>query len=559
MQVPGCNGCCGKWRLTAAFSLGMGLAAASPSSAQSPGVAGVRSQPTPRAQSEAAPRKKRVRRSAEIHQIAAEEVKASDAQAPADLDFPQQVEVELAASPATSIDLGAALRLAGVENPDVVLSRQRVEAVVAQQQFAAAQILPTLNLGTNYDAHTGDLQQSSGKIINLERSALYIGAGANAVAAGTVSIPGLTYNLNLSDSIYNYFVLRQRSEQTRHESRAVENEVLLSVALAYTDLLGAQGRLSVALLTRNDAREVARLTKVYAEEGEGRQADADRAATELARREEDLVEAKVEVGNASRRLAELLNLDTTVRLRPIEAQVVPQPVVPNQVPLAELLAIALVERPELLARQAAIRAALLELDSAKMLPFSPQVIFGFSGGVFGGGSSLVASSTPPAPGLPPNQPRFGDFKGRTDIDAIMYWSARNMGLGNKALIDAARARAKAADFEQLVTFDRVRFEVATSYVETHATFAQVEARARGVRSGMAGFAEDIVRVRGREARPIELLDSLRHLATERRDYLDSIVAFNRAEFELYVALGRPPADLLARPVPMDPREPPPEK
>src|SRR5262249_49689526 len=146
----------------------------------------------PRAKPAAPPRKKTPRRLAEIRQITAEADQGSDAQAPADLDFPQQVEAELAASPATSIDLGAALRLAGLENPDVVLSRQRVEAVVAQQQFAAAQILPTLNAGTNYDAHTGVLQQSSGKIINLERSALYIGAGANAVAAGTVSIPGLS-------------------------------------------------------------------------------------------------------------------------------------------------------------------------------------------------------------------------------------------------------------------------------------------------------------------------------------------------------------------------------
>src|SRR5262249_18384778 len=163
-----------------------------------------------------------------------------------------------------------------------------------------------LNFGSNYDKHTGLLQQSSGNILNVDRSALYVGAGTNAVAAGTVSIPGVYYNLNLSDSIYNYFVTRQRSEQSRHESRAVENQVLLEVALAYTDLLGAQGQLSVAILTRNDAREVARLTAAYAETGEGRQADADRAATELSRREEDLLEARVDVANASRRLGELL-------------------------------------------------------------------------------------------------------------------------------------------------------------------------------------------------------------------------------------------------------------
>jgi outer membrane protein TolC len=454
----------------------------------------------------------------------------------------------------TSIDLGTALRLAGIENLELVIARQRVEEAVAIQQFAAAQILPTINLGMNYDAHTGNLQQANGNILNVERSALYVGAGAGAVAAGTVPIPGVQWNLNVSESIYNYFVARQRSEQARFATQASENEVLLRVATAYTELLQAHGGLSLAIITRGDAREVARLTANYAEIGEGRPADAERAATELRRREEDVAEARLEVGDASRKLSQLLNLDATVPLRPLESQVVPQSIVPNQIPLAELVAIAMLDRPELKSRRAAIQAALLELDSAKMLPFSPQVLVGLSGGVFGGGSNLVASSTPPNPGLPPNQPRFGDFKGRSDIDAIMYWSARNMGLGNKALIDVARARAASADFEERITLDRVRHEVAEAFVRTHVRFAEISARARGVRSGIDGFVEDYGRVQGRadkKALPIELLDSLRHLAAERRDYLDAIADYNKAHFELYVALGRPPADMLARPVPQD--------
>src|SRR5262249_35878820 len=88
----------------------------------------------------------------------------------------------------TRIDLAAALKLAGVENPEILIARQRVVYAVAVRQFAAAQILPTLNAGMNYDAHTGPVQQSNGNILKVNRSALYIGAGANAVAAGTVSI-----------------------------------------------------------------------------------------------------------------------------------------------------------------------------------------------------------------------------------------------------------------------------------------------------------------------------------------------------------------------------------
>ena len=43
-----------------------------------------------------------------------------------------------------------------------------------------------------------------------------------------------------------------------------------------------------------------------------------------------------------------------------------------------------------------------------------------------------------------------------------------------------------------------------------------------------------------------MLDSLRLLGQGRNDYLNAIVDYNRAEFELYVALGQPPANTLAR-------------
>lgn len=65
------------------------------------------------------------------------------------------------------IDLGSSLRLAGAENPELLLARQRVTEATALRQLAAAQALPNLNFGTNYDAHRGVLQQSSGSILKV--------------------------------------------------------------------------------------------------------------------------------------------------------------------------------------------------------------------------------------------------------------------------------------------------------------------------------------------------------------------------------------------------------
>ena len=54
------------------------------------------------------------------------------------------------------IDLNTALRLAGVQNPQLMIARQRVLEAAVLRQLAAAQFLPSLNLGTNYDSHTGN-------------------------------------------------------------------------------------------------------------------------------------------------------------------------------------------------------------------------------------------------------------------------------------------------------------------------------------------------------------------------------------------------------------------
>ena len=98
--------------------------------------------------------------------------------------------------------------------------------------------------------------------------------------------------------------------------------------------------------------------------------------------------------------------------------------------------------------------------------------------------------------------------------------------------------------------DRVRAEVAEAYAQTHARFAQIGTTEAAVRSALERASARTSRgPKTPSGLPIELLDNLRLLADARYAYLDAIVDYNRAQFELYVALGQPPADALARPVP----------
>jgi outer membrane protein TolC len=436
----------------------------------------------------------------------------------------------------TPIDLPSALQLAGVQNPQIAIAYQRVLATTARQQLAAARWLPNINVGTNYDAHTGALQQPSGNILNVNRDSLYVGAGGNAVGSGTVNVPGIQFNFNVSQTIYNSLISQQLTEQSRFANRAMQNDVQLQVASAYAGLLRAEGLRAIAFQTRDNAREVARVTRGFAKVGQGREADADRAETELSRREGDLLATEASVLTASARLSQLVLLETSTRLHPTDNWVVPRVIVPDVIPLPELLAISLYQRPELGARRSAVHAAMLGFDAAKMLPFSPQIIAGFSAGDYGGGSNLIT-----------DEPRFGRFAPRADVNVVAYWSLQNLGFGNKAQIDAARSRVRSSDLEQLIVLNQVRAEVADAFARVQTLQAQLEIRRQAVESSQAAFREDFIRSRQNEGRPIEVLDSLRLLDRSRTAYLNALVDFNAAQFGLYTALGQPPADLLVRP------------
>jgi outer membrane protein TolC len=448
-----------------------------------------------------------------------------------------------------SIDLASALQLAGVQNPEILLARERVVEAAALRQLAAAQFLPSLNAGTSLDAHTGTLQQSNGNILKVNRDSLYLGLGASAVGAGTVNIPGLVWSGNVSTVIYQNLVSKQVVRQREFASQAARNDVLLRVAQGYMELLRAEGHRAIAVKNREDALEVARITANYAKTGEGRQADADRAVTELEKRNNDLMQAESDLLTSSAQLAKLLSLDPSTRMQPVDGWVVPRPIVPEPIPVPELITIALTQRPELRERQAAIRAALLELQNAKVLPFSPNVILGYSAGAFGGGSNLATAGITQPNGSVLTQPRFTNLTDRQDFDAVVYWSVRNLGVGNVALVRLAQSNVRQNELRNIDVLDRIRAEVVLAYARTHVRYAQIETNERAIQTSQSGFEEDVLRTKNRKGLPIEVLDSMRLLHRSRYAYLDAIVDYNRAHFELYVALGQPPADTLARPVP----------
>lgn len=446
---------------------------------------------------------------------------------PAAFVYPKPVPAGQQPIAESPIDLGIALRLAGVENPTINLARESIREAQAEQQAARALLLPTVNVGGNFNLHRGVLQQSSGNILDVNRQALYLGAGAQAVGTGTVAFPGVRLFAHLGDAAYEPLAARQRVAARTGDAHAVQNDILLDVAAAYLELIGAEERVRLLKQGEADLGEVVRLTAAYAKAGQGRSADANRAAANFQLLARETQSAEEERAVAVARLARLLSLDPSVQLR-TPAGVIPTiRLIPPDVPVESLLETALRSRPELFARSAEVGLAQVRRRQEAVRPFLPIVSVGFSGGAFGGGSNRASSN-------------FGPLDGRTDFDVAAVWNIDGFGFGNRARV----RRAEAGIGQAAAALERAKSEVGRQVAEAH---AQVQAAVKQFETATAaesvaeeGFRLETERIKQGQGRPIEVLDSFRQLLDARLEVLRAIVAFDIAQFRLFAAVGNTP-------------------
>ena len=433
-----------------------------------------------------------------------------------------------------AIDLATALRLADRVNPDIGISRQAILEALARLKGARVLLLPSLTGGGNYHDHNGNLQRARGAILNLPAEQLfYFGGGARTVGAETVAFPAIRIFSHLGDAYFEPLAARQQTVVRQFDASATFNSVLLNVSTGYIDLMAAEARLEVLRRSYCDASEAARLTANFARVGQGRQADANRMRTEAALIDSSIQRAQEQTAVAAAELARLLNLDPSVRLRTVGGPIPILDLVDSKCRLDELLEVALQRRPELAARTAQVAEAETRFRQERTRALLPTVAIGFSAGDFGGGSNLV-------------DPTFGKFAGRTDFDALAYWTMQNFGVGNVALWRQRRAQEGQALAARSRTVNLVRREVAEALALVTAGRREVDVSEQRLIEAEAGLREELLRIEAGQGLPIELLDNLTRAVEARQAIIAAIAGYDRAEFRLFVALGQPPTNAMPK-------------
>jgi outer membrane protein TolC len=422
--------------------------------------------------------------------------------------------------------------LAGANNLQIALADERVRQAEARRQGAEVQWLPSLDLGVGYNNHAGRIQDTGGNIVDTRRSSVFVGGGPNLGPAALTGGDGssrLVVGAPLADLLFTPLAERQAVRAADASRAATFNDTLLQVGLAYLDLLRAQEQVAVARETVANAEEFERLVSSRVRAGTIPPADGLRARAELADRRRQELQAREAVADASAELVRLLRLDPAVGLFSLDAQPVPIDLVDVNIPLPDLLSQGLTNRPELAQYQALVEAALARLKQEQWRPLIPAVQLGYSAGDYGGGKGSF----------------FGDFGGRGDFDALLVWELRNLGLGNRALRRERDSQLRQAELTGEQVRDAVAAEVARAYHEVQFRRGEIEAARAQVEAAAEALPLNFKGVREGTLRAIEAQQAVQALAASRGQYLAAVIDYDRAQFQLLRAIGRP-LDALGR-------------
>ncbi len=432
------------------------------------------------------------------------------------------------------INLPAALKLANARALDIALASERIQLAAAQLQQARVLWLPTLYLGADYLRHDGRVQDTPGNILTTSRNAFMAGIGPVAVFA-------------LADAFFSPLAARQVAGARTADLQATTNNTFLAVAEAYFNVQQARGELAGAEDIVRRAEDLVRRTERLAEVL-APPVEIVRARAELADRRQDVETARERWRVASADLVRLLRLDPTTVVQPVEPPHLQIALIPPDCPIDDLIPVALTNRPELAANQALVQATLQRLRQERLRPLIPSILLhgtstppetlGF--GVFGGGINGDVS-------------HFGI---RSDFDIEVLWELRNLGFGNRALVNERRAEYRQSLLELFRTEDRVAAEVA----QAHAQAQSAAVRARQAENELAAALDSVTKnfeglgqtqragnLLVLVIRPQEAVAAVQALARAYARYYGAVADSNRAQFRLYRALGHPAQLLTAGP------------
>ena len=406
------------------------------------------------------------------------------------------------------IDLPTALKLAGAQNLDVQIARERLREAEAQRDAAVYNFFPWVTPGVGYRRHDGRIQDIVGTVFDASKQQLTPGATLEA-------------RLELGESWFKVLAARQLAKAADHAADAQQQETITAAALGYFELLKARA-------TADVAQEAARVAADYADQlqrgvelGLIFKGDALRARGQAERNQLAVPQAREQQRIAAARLAQLLRLDPAVTLVPADSELLPLTLTATNTALDSLVAQALGNRPELKQGEALTAAASSQRDAVTRGPLVPALGAQAFIGALGGGRNNDLET----------------FGGSANMALTLGWRIGPGGLFDSSREKTADSRLRAVALANEKLKDDIIRQVVEAHTRTHSLAAQLATLKRALAT-----AEEAFRLtRERKDRGIgvvmENIFAEQELTRARSDYVATVAEFNKAQHLLLRVIG----------------------
>ncbi|HEY1784835.1 MAG TPA: TolC family protein [Pirellulales bacterium] len=457
---------------------------------------------------------------------------------------PLQSKVDLQPAPleandfAFAINLATALRLADAR--PLIVSAAQASAWVGEAQLQHAKVLwvPTFNMGGDYVRHDGYGPDFN---LGINTAARPLNQNVNFLYSGI----GFTQQVAVTDAIFEPLAARQVLNSRRWDIQTAKNDALLATANAYFSVHQYRGQYAAAIDVVNRGRRLVERLQVLSQDLVPR-VEVDRGERLLADMEQQAATLRQMWRVASADLTQVLRLDPRVMVVPQEHDHLQITLIDPSRPLDELIPIGLTNRPELASQQALVKAVAERIRREKgrlLLPTAmlngfqtPNELIQFGAQGIGHGDAMNLWSL------------------RDDLSPQLMWQYEGLGFGNMARIKEQRGEQSGSIVEMFKLQDAVAGDVVRGQARLQSAAVRVVQAERSMEKALltfngnyeglsqtTRFGNVLIQV----YRPQEVVIALQHLMTAYTQYFSTVADYNRAQFELFHALGYPAREVAA--------------
>ncbi len=412
------------------------------------------------------------------------------------------VAITLYAQRSYPINLETVLKLAGANNLTIQEYQLKYQQALADESKAKEWWLPNLYAGYTTHYLNGAAMNTDGKIFtNVDRNNFWGGLGVGA-------------EIDFNKGKYALLATKQKAEAVNYQSTAEKNKAILEAVQTYFDLQAEQLKYFFLKQLVNQSDTISQQIKIKMDAGLIYQSDYLMAQSNYNHLKISMLQARNDWQQKSASLASLLNLENIVLLSSdtslIQIELTKQP---NDTTYKNDFT----KRPEFSQLNLEMQSFQTLRKTANEGLLLPKLRVGTDNGAFGAYSGPVQNTYQLNVALLWNLP-LGRLTYKGDLK---QWDSKIQLQQNK--------------LEQFKNKYHEEIETATAQIQT--AKEQVSIAKEALQSVAEALNQSIERQKLGTAKAFEVFQAQQFYLQAQLDYIDAVVAYNKVQYALYVAVG----------------------